>query len=308
MVKRVIVIGHGYFGSLYRERIAKHPKFDLAGVVDPDINRLRMVQGCTVADSYRRMLDNVDHDCVVICTPPTYHCELSVLALQNGKDVLCMKPGALSMTEVERIKNASDFDVIFQVDYTTLRAPEWGLFIDQTMLGAAASMGFYRNVASGPKPEGCIMDLLPHDVAMFMHSGNFAPDVMRVRCVSDGISASADIYGDDDHLAHLSCGYNAPFPMKKATMWIRPQPDITNPRIIIEWDQIARSVNTLTQGNQIKVFFKHDPDPITRSLDDWEWRMAYKIPQHNLFTNTMQVLQAMRESAADNGRLRTVPK
>lgn len=312
MVKRIILIGHGYFGSLYRERLVNHPKLNLVGIVDPDYARLRSLEGFTLGESYKKLAENVEHDGVIICTPSHLHCELSIRALKGEKHVLCMKPGSLDRTQAAMIGNAIPEDATFNVAYTMLHTPEFAFFQDAAYAyGKPESMGFYRNVAHGPKPEGAIMDLLPHDISIFLATNFFANKKLSVRCVSDVISASADIYtrADDTtphdiaHVAHLSCGYNAPFPMKKATAWIKPSHEITNPRIQLEWNQIAKSINTLTQGGETKVFFRHDPDAITQSLNDWEWRMSYNISGFTRFNQVTRILHAMQHSASLDGRL-----
>lgn len=305
-MKRVVLVGHGYFGSLYRERIQQSSIMELAAIVEPDYGKTRNLEGVTICDSYQHAVDNIDHDGVIICTPPQHHCELSILAMTSGKHVLCMKPGAMSMTEASLIGETADkTNRLFEVDYTLLNAPEYAFVYDQTIhRQLAKSMGFYRNLSSAPKSEGAILDLFSHDAALLYSLRPFIRlDDLRVKCVSDAVSASATLMLGDEQVAFFSGGYNAPFPIKKASVWIKPDEDMTNPRLEYAWDQNARSVTLHTQGDSVRFQFKHDPDPITISIDRFAWAMKYEVGSSFLFLGVMRLLHAMMHSASTNGSL-----
>lgn len=306
-MKRVILVGHGYFGSLYRERIQSSNHLELVGVADTDYNRIRTLEGATIADSYKYLADNVDHDCVIICTPPHLHCELSLEAMLRGKHVLCMKPGGMTPTEANILRDtARERNVIYEVDYTLLNAPEYAYLYDRTMnRKTITSMGFYRNIVGPPKPAGVVLDLFSHDVSLFC---SMQPLVMfrelAVTCVADVVSASADIYDKDHkHLAHLSGGYNAPFPMKKMSVWCKPEEEITNPRIEYAWDQNAKSIAITSQGDTLRFQFRHNPDLITISIERFAWALQYELGSSLTFMNVMRLLHAMRHSAENKGRI-----
>ena len=48
---------------------------------------------------YRQLLENGDIDTVIVCTPDQLHREMTVAALEAGKNVLCEKPMALTMED-----------------------------------------------------------------------------------------------------------------------------------------------------------------------------------------------------------------
>lgn len=69
--------------------------------------------------NYEEMLRAGGFDCVVICTPDSFHCEQSVKALEMGYHVLCEKPLAMRLDECETIieaaRKASKFFMVGQV-------------------------------------------------------------------------------------------------------------------------------------------------------------------------------------------------
>jgi predicted dehydrogenase len=301
---RVILIGNGYFGSLYRERIMRHKDYELVGIVDTDYDKLRNLRGMTVADSYDTIAQSIEHDAVVICTTPQHHAKLSINAMNRGKHVLCMKPGAMSLTEHARIGEANaDNNVGWMIDYTQLRAPELD-FIDAMVLSlgdSVDSVSLSRHVVTPPKPEGVILDLFPHDVATV--SSLFSCGQRRVICTIEGVKATATIFDEDNdqQIAFLTASYNATYPQKYALVRIKPRDIVANPRIELAWEQNEKYVEVRSQGRSVEIRFRHEPDMITKTLDEFVWPCTFATGHNGFSKRVMRMLHAMQASAVADG-------
>jgi hypothetical protein len=298
---RVILIGNGYFGSLYRERITSHKDYELVGVVDSDFAKLNTIKGMTIAESYPGIASSVEHDAVVICTPPQHHAALSIDAMDRGKSVLCMKPGAMSLTEHHRISEARTRNgVAWLIDYTQLAAPEMGFLDDMTFaLGEAESVSISRHVVTAPKPEGVILDLFPHDVATI--ETLFECYDTSITCVVDGERATATISQSGSQIAFLTASYNATFPQKYLLLRVKPLGLIANPRIELAWEQNQKFVEMRTQGNSVEIHFRHEPDMITNTLTKFLKYEDKDYANDQLSRVVMMTLHAMQHSASIGG-------
>ena len=83
----------------------------IQGVASRDPERSRALNPITVHESYEALINNPLVDAVYISLPNHLHCEWTIKALKAGKHVLCEKPFAMNMAEVElMIQTAKDCD------------------------------------------------------------------------------------------------------------------------------------------------------------------------------------------------------
>ena len=107
----VAVIGCGVGRLHLLEGYAKHPdKFRVLALCDLDATRLAAVGDEFAVPRRTRSFDDVlamaDVDIVDLCTPPTLHVAQTLAALAAGKQVVCEKPLAGSLAEVDRVIEA----------------------------------------------------------------------------------------------------------------------------------------------------------------------------------------------------------
>jgi predicted dehydrogenase len=92
-----------------------------------------------IAGDYREVLGRDDIDAVSVCTPPFLHAEISAAFLRAGKHVLCEKPVAATLAELDSIEAAEQasgnvFSGIFQWRFGR-GARQLRMLIDEGRLG-----------------------------------------------------------------------------------------------------------------------------------------------------------------------------
>ncbi len=124
---RVGIIGTGSIADAHLYAYQKaEGRAKIAAVVDVQQDRAaRAAERFGVPEimtDYRTLLARDDIDAVSICTPPSLHVEMSVAALAAGKHVLCEKPVAPTLSDLDRIEQAqkesgSIFSGVFQLRF-----------------------------------------------------------------------------------------------------------------------------------------------------------------------------------------------
>jgi predicted dehydrogenase len=92
-----------------------------------------------VCSDYREVLSRADVDAVSICTPPFLHAEIAAACLLAGKHVLCEKPVAATLAELDSIETAEKdggrvFSGVFQWRFGR-GARQMRMLIDEGRLG-----------------------------------------------------------------------------------------------------------------------------------------------------------------------------
>lgn len=102
------VVGCGIGRNHIAEGYRKHPdKFRVIVICDIDeARRTRLAEEFAISRrtaSFDELLRMADVDVVDLCTPPTRHCPQVLAALEAGKEVVCEKPLACSLAEIDRM-------------------------------------------------------------------------------------------------------------------------------------------------------------------------------------------------------------
>jgi predicted dehydrogenase len=98
------VLGVGEMGKRHAENLRRLvPQARLVAIADVAGERARQVAAELEIDrsenSLEAMLELKDLDCVVIATPDKFHAKAIIAAAEAGKDILCEKPIALTLTD-----------------------------------------------------------------------------------------------------------------------------------------------------------------------------------------------------------------
>ncbi|MBI4244502.1 MAG: Gfo/Idh/MocA family oxidoreductase [Planctomycetes bacterium] len=103
----VVVIGCGVTGSMHCQSVCNMPSLQLLGVVDIIDTRARDFAERFRADEwstdYHKFLNHRDCDLVIVTTWPSSHRQIVIDFLKAGKHVLCEKPLAPTLKDVDEI-------------------------------------------------------------------------------------------------------------------------------------------------------------------------------------------------------------
>lgn len=133
---RAAIVGTGAIADAHVQAIAATPDAELVAVVDRDPSHARAFAdrwgGPAVADSLEALLAEGAVDVLHICTPPGVHAAQAIAALDAGAHVICEKPAALSLDELDAMTDAASRNdrrlaVVFQQRTGTAAAHVRGL-------------------------------------------------------------------------------------------------------------------------------------------------------------------------------------
>jgi predicted dehydrogenase len=109
-MNRVAILGAG-IGRQHLQALRTLPdQFSVAMVVDQNIERIeeiREVDTFRSATTIDAALNDPDIDLIDVCLPPHLHVATTLAALEAGKHVVCEKPLATNLADVDRIRAGS---------------------------------------------------------------------------------------------------------------------------------------------------------------------------------------------------------
>ncbi len=108
---RAAIIGTGAIANAHAGALAATPDAELVAVVDRDPALARAFAerwgGPATFESLDALLASGTVDVLHVCTPPGVHAEQAVAALDAGLHVICEKPAALSLDELDAMTDAA---------------------------------------------------------------------------------------------------------------------------------------------------------------------------------------------------------
>lgn len=115
--------------------------------------------------SYEALAQNPDVDVIYVATPHPFHCENTLLCIENGKHVLCEKPFAINAAQSQQMIDAAQKAKVFLMEAMWTRfipvITEVKCLIDVGRIGAVRSMHADFGYASqrGPDSRAYNLDL-----------------------------------------------------------------------------------------------------------------------------------------------------
>ena len=106
-MRNIAIIGCGNIGRLHSKNLSRYSNLYFHSRSRTSAERFdREFGGQGVYDCFDDVLNSPKIDALVICSPPGFHKEQIIRALQAGKSVLVEKPMCISETELEEIECA----------------------------------------------------------------------------------------------------------------------------------------------------------------------------------------------------------
>ncbi|MDO4285259.1 MAG: Gfo/Idh/MocA family oxidoreductase [Eubacteriales bacterium] len=111
------IIGHGFMGHEHETMLSEMEGIRLVGITDRDPEQLKDVKdGVTAFASVDKLLGSREIDTVIIAANNNQHLALVKKAAAAGKNIICEKPAALSVTDFdEMIRAVKENNVLFTV-------------------------------------------------------------------------------------------------------------------------------------------------------------------------------------------------
>ncbi|RRD30667.1 inositol 2-dehydrogenase [Actinomyces bowdenii] len=205
---RIAVIGAGRIGQVHARTIAAHPRAELALVCDPAqgaAKDLADLHGARSCQDVEEVFSDPAIDAVIVGSPTPLHIPHLLAAAKAGKAVLCEKPIALDMRDVEEARTDLDavgvpvmfgfnrrFDPSFAAVHAAVEAGRIGDLEQLTIISRdpAAPPLEYVKVSGGIFRDMTIHDF---DTARF-----FLGDIIEVHAVGQNLDPAIEEAGDFD--------------------------------------------------------------------------------------------------------------
>lgn len=104
---RIAIIGHGFMGHEHEKMLTNFPGIRLVGFADKDPEQLKDVgEGLKRYSSNEELLADPEVDVVIIAANNNQHHDLVIQAAKAHKDIICEKPVAMSLAELDDMEAA----------------------------------------------------------------------------------------------------------------------------------------------------------------------------------------------------------
>jgi len=109
---KAAIVGTGAVAHLHAQAVISDPRVELVAACDCSAERREaFADRYDVVSRYAtitELLAGEQLDVVILCTPPDLHCEQTLAAFAAGVHVICEKPPALSLAELDKMQAAAD--------------------------------------------------------------------------------------------------------------------------------------------------------------------------------------------------------
>lgn len=174
----ISIIGFGYWGPNYCRIVHYHKHASIRMIGDIDENCLNLAKElyptvqCTT--DVQQIFEDESTDIIIIATPVTTHADLIIKALKHNKHVLCEKPIAYSLSEIQDIElvlDKTDKKLMCAHIYEYNAIVKYiKSYLKNNDIGKLLYVSAFRN-GLGPirKDINVIYDLATHDISIVLY-------------------------------------------------------------------------------------------------------------------------------------------
>ena len=106
---RIAIIGHGFMGHEHEKMLTELPGYKVVGIADKDPEQLNDVkEGIKRYKNNEELFADPEVQVVIIAANNNQHHDLVLQAAKAGKDIICEKPVAMSLAELDDMVRATD--------------------------------------------------------------------------------------------------------------------------------------------------------------------------------------------------------
>jgi predicted dehydrogenase len=112
MTIRVGILGASFAKAAYLPALKQVPDVEVVALASARLESAQQVAGefgiPNAYDDWKVMLDNHELDLACVVTPPVYHCEMTLAALDRGAHIICEKPMAMNAAESQQMLDRAE--------------------------------------------------------------------------------------------------------------------------------------------------------------------------------------------------------
>lgn len=205
-VIKIGIIGAGRIAHVHARSVLNHPDTALTAVMEPNPSSaaaFAQTYGARPADSIEELFDQVN--AVIVCSPTSFHPEHILAAARAGRPVLCEKPVAADLAEVDALETAlAGLDSTVMIGFNRRFDPSFARIHELTESGAIGAVEQVTIISRDPAPPpvdyiptsgGIFKDMTIHDFDMARH---FLGDIVSVVAIGQNLDPALAQTGDFD--------------------------------------------------------------------------------------------------------------
>ena len=181
------LIGYGYWGSKLARNFQNSTYFNISSIVDKKEISLNIAkknfQAIKCFTDYKKAINEILLDLVIISTPTSSHFKIAKFALENSKHILVEKPLCLSLKQVKILNNlAKRKKKMIFVDYPFLFSGAINYIkkiIKKNKYGKILEIESFREQAPVRKDTNVIWDLGTHDISILTYLLKSQPTIVK---------------------------------------------------------------------------------------------------------------------------------